>query len=182
MIINLFGASGTGKTTLIKEVLVKKELQLLLERLLSVELSDSCDSISLSLMPSSKFRGSVETYLMLYGISLDEIDTDKEIEEFRRTVFMGDIQDLGNRPFETLSAGESRRLAILRCILEKSEVTIIDEPFANSDSSCFSDILAILSRCGLVILLTHASIDSEKHSIVNVPIEKIRSEMGLGKL
>lgn len=181
MIINVFGASGTGKTTLIKEVLAKKELQLLLARLLSVDLSDSCNSISLSLMPSSKFRGSVASYLMLYGIDLDEIDFNKQIEEFRRTVFLGDVQVLGNRPFETLSAGESRRLAILRCILEKNDVTIIDEPFANSDSSCFSDILEALSSCSLVIILTHASIDSEKHSIVNVPIEKIRSEMGLDK-
>lgn len=164
VIINIFGPSGSGKTTLIRNAIQAGVVDKWLQELTDNAVAQSENPrVALSTMPVPKFRGSVESYLNLFGIEYEKFsDVAAEILALYNTIFPleGADRALQNsaRPVETLSAGEGRRLSVLRCLLEAAELRVIDEPFANSHHDLNDLILSAIKVSGNAILLTHDAI------------------------
>jgi len=164
ILTNIFGPSGSGKTTLIKDAAQAGVLVKWIQRVSNIPVIQSDNPrLSLSTMPIPKFRGSVESYLSLFGVSSKDVfNSAAAIQALYNTIFplaSGNktSQDL-SRLVETLSAGEERRLALLRCILEDSQIRVIDEPYANSHQDLHDMILSAIKVGGISILLTHQPI------------------------
>ena len=62
------------------------------------------------------------------------------------------------REIETFSAGELRRLFILKSLLVNSQLLIIDEPFSNSDRKLWDIIYKAINKKSRVIVLSHLSL------------------------
>ena len=70
-----------------------------------------------------------------------------------------------NRPVSTLSGGMKRRTAILRALLTKSDMLLMDEPFTGLDEGTKIDVIRFLQeyRKGRFLLIsTHQKEDVEK--------------------
>ena len=105
----------------------------------------------------------MRSYLNLFGVAHAKIsDVVPEIRALYSTIFPllrnDEISENLARQVETLSAGEGRRLSVLRCLLEVAELRVIDEPFANSHRDLNDQILSAIKVSGNAILLTHDSI------------------------
>ena len=161
MIINIFGPSGSGKTTLIRNAIHAGVIPCWLGKLTNESTAQYKDlKIALSTMPIPKFRGSVESYLNLFDIELNgDFNFCDEVKILNKSIFPNlnpsRMEKNLQRPYETLSAGEGRRLSIMRCLLEGSDLRVIDEPFANSSQDLYEVIINAIKVKGDAILLSH---------------------------
>lgn len=179
MIINIWGPSGSGKTTLIRDAIqggvVSKWVQALTN---NANDYSKMHRVALSMAPMPKFRGSVESYLKLFGIShKDTLVAGVEILELYDTIFHVSNNSAHYKDFErkveTLSAGEGRRLSVLRCLLEKADIRIIDEPFSNSHHHLNEIIIRAIKVRGSGILLTHDEISQQISSSNEITIATV---------
>ena len=76
--------------------------------------------------------------------------------DFSRIEF---INKISNRQLQTFSAGELRRLFILKSLLVNSNIIIIDEPFSNSDKELWNIILSSFPSRKKTIILSHVSLE-----------------------
>ena len=83
-----------------------------------------------------------------------------------------------SRKVETFSAGEIRRLFILKSLLVDSNILIVDEPFSNSDKKLWNMIYSSINIKKYSIILSHFSLkeffDPNHHNIA-IPITEIRN-------
>lgn len=176
MIVNIWGASGSGKTTLIRNAIQAGVVYAWLRGLVDSPIEEfESPRIALATMPIPRFRGSVESYLNLYGITCQEVQgAPIEMLELCSTVFsyedIGAIPKNMGRSVETLSAGEGRRLSLLRCLLENAELRIIDEPFANSNCDLNSMILSAINIKGSAMVLTHDAISNPRQNEIQLKV------------
>ena len=84
------------------------------------------------------------------------------------------LQDIGLRGFEDLparmlSAGQKRRIALARLLIDKAALWILDEPFTALDVVAVDLLQAIIaqhvSRGGMVILTTHQEVQLPDHQV-----------------
>ena len=167
MILNIYGSSGSGKTTLIKNLLRNEKMQDFYKSYIdSYDLKKEYEfKTALSLMPLPSYRGAIKEFLEIYGISLESfLSLNSSINNLLKTIFkINDIDDLyqiGLRSIETLSAGELRRFFIIKSLLIKADILVIDEPFSNSDPSLFNIINEAIDYHDNVILLSHLPLDN----------------------
>lgn len=147
--INIYGPSGSGKTqfiinNLFKNINLFERLSTKYERRPAV-----------SILPLPDFDDTVETYFYIFD--------NARLENIRLTELIGRLMDISaaelrKRNYQSLSAGEKRRVDLIRCAIT-SDILIIDEPFSNSSSDFQVEILAFLKsnfRC--VVMLSHSEI------------------------
>ena len=185
MILNIFGPSGSGKTTLIKSLLKYKETKKFFEEVSGENLKiETNKKISVSLIPLPKFRGSVEEMFKIFHIeSKSLINLNIELQPLYQTIFnelpiKSKLDNALSRQVETLSAGEVRRLYILRSLLVKSNILIVDEPFSNSDKKLWNIIYRSINIKKYSIILSHFSLIDffvPKHQNIAIPIAEIRN-------
>ena len=127
--------------------------------------------ISISLIPLPKFRGSVEDLFNIFSINLDELlKLDNELNNLSKSIFKQNftknvLREIGIRNIETFSAGETRRLFLLKSLLIKSEFLIIDEPFSNSDKKLWKIIFEAIYTYPQSIILSHVPL--KKYFLLN---------------
>ena len=162
MLLNIYGPSGSGKTTFIKYLMQKKIVELFFSQVFNInQLRNKNSKLGISLMPIPQFSGSFETLFELFSIELGVILNERiEIINLTNSIFGREInsQNLGliaKRNVETLSAGELRRLFILKSLLTDSEIVIVDEPFSNSDEKLWDIIFKALNTKSKIITLSH---------------------------
>ena len=172
MIINIFGPSGSGKTTLIRNLLKSNNIQKFFEKFTNKEFNtDLNKKISISLIPLPKFRGTVEDLFNIFSINLEQLlNLDNELQSLSKSIFKEIItkkglREIGIRKIETFSAGETRRLFLLKSLLLESELMIIDEPFSNSDKKLWKLIFEAIYINPKSIILSHVPL--KKHFIFN---------------
>ena len=185
MILNIFGPSGSGKTTLIRHLLNYRETQKFFEEFTEKNLKIEINKkISVSLIPLPKFRGSVEDLFNIYPIESNTIvSLNKELKCLFQSIFSelpskNNLDHILSRKVETFSAGEIRRLFILKSLLVDSNILIVDEPFSNSDKKLWNMIYSSINIKKYSIILSHFSLkeffDPNHHNIA-IPITEIRN-------
>ena len=175
MIINIYGPSGSGKTTFIRNLLMSDSLEEFYRRHSHESSKDNLNKkISISLMPIPLFRGTIGEFFDIFCIKVDNLLTlNKELKDLAKSIFRqinsNSIDEITSRRLETLSAGEIRRLFILKSILVDSSLIIIDEPFSNSDEKLWSIIYEAINQKKRSIILSHFSLqkffDSKKDAL-----------------
>ena len=185
MILNIFGPSGSGKTTLIKSLLKYKKTHIFYEKFteqnLKLELNKK---ISVSLIPLPKFRGSVKELFEIFSLEKNYLMLiEEDLKELYKSIFY-EIPSEKNldftlqRQIETFSAGEMRRLFILKSLLVNSNIVIIDEPFSNSDEKLWDLIYKSINIKQNAIILSHFSLKEffePNHKNISIPVNEIRN-------
>tara|TARA_B100000989_G_C19519378_1_gene463343 strand:- start:1793 stop:2359 length:567 start_codon:yes stop_codon:yes gene_type:complete len=167
MIINIFGASGSGKTTYVKKLLKKKKIATFFESFSKENHNDlDINKVSISLIPLPKFRGSVKELFEIFSIDINILmNLDNELNELLESVFgkildRKKLENIFSREIETLSAGEIRRLFLLKTLLVDSKYFVLDEPFSNSDQKLWEIIYKAISKKNNSIVLSHLSLEN----------------------
>lgn len=185
MILNIFGPSGSGKTTLIKDLLKYKETKRFFEEFSGENLKIETNKIiSVSLIPLPKFRGSVEEFFKIFHIDSNSLTSlNIELQNLYQSIFNElpskiNIDHVLSRQVDTLSAGEIRRLYILKSLLVESNILIVDEPFSNSDNKLWNMIYSSINKKKYSIILSHFSLMDffdPNHQNIAIPIAEIRN-------
>ena len=180
MILNIFGPSGSGKTILIKELLKSYKLRDFFVRITKKDFDEQLnENISISLMPLPLFRGDVKEFFYIFNIKVDILlNLNYELRNLSDSIFekidtQKKLAIVSSRNIETFSAGEMRRLFLLKSLLVKSDLLIIDEPFSNSDKKIWNKIYSAIKTKSNAIVLSHQSLEkfsdeNEKNFYVNV--------------
>ena len=167
MILNIFGPSGSGKTTFIRRVLQLGKTQLLLGNLANTKIMPEINpKISISLIPLPLFKGSIKEFFDIFSINLNSLLTlEKELKDLSYSIFdqavnQKTLESISQRRVESFSAGETRRLYLLKSLLVNSNIMIIDEPFSNSDERLWKIIYEAININSKSIILSHLSLES----------------------
>ncbi|MDA3901508.1 MAG: ABC transporter ATP-binding protein [Spirochaetes bacterium] len=81
----------------------------------------------------------------------DKITTEKMVE------YVG-LESVKNRPFDSLSGGQSQRMLIARALVSDAHILLLDEPTSNIDSSSENSLrnfLKDISKKLTVLIVTH---------------------------
>lgn len=108
---------------------------------------------SVSLFPLPEFDETVGVYFKVFDII--DIENSK-IHQLTPQILNIPADELLKRNFQSLSAGEKRRVDLLRCALS-SNVTVVDEPFSNSSSDYCKKIMEFMNhnfQCAIIITHT----------------------------
>lgn len=186
MILNIFGPSGSGKTTFIRRILQLGKTHLLFENLTNKKIVfDDNPKISISLIPLPLFKGSVQEFFDIFSINLNSLLTlETELKDLCNSIFDQNInqktlKSISLRRVESFSAGEIRRLYLLKSLLVNSNIMIIDEPFSNSDEKLWATIFKAINLNSKSIILSHLSLESfydldDENTSIN--IKKIKED------
>ena len=186
MIFNIFGPSGSGKTTFIRRVLQLGKTQLLLGKLANTKIMPEINpKISISLIPLPLFKGSIKEFFDIFSINLNSLLTlEKELKDLSYSIFdqavnQKTLESISQRRVESFSAGETRRLYLLKSLLVNSNIMIIDEPFSNSDKKLWATIFKAINLNSKSIILSHLSLESFydlDDENISINIKKIKED------
>jgi len=167
MMLNIYGPSGSGKTTFIHHLLRSNKMQEFYENFTNDKSGENLNQkISISLLPLPLFRGTIEDYLNIFSINTNQLlklSTDLNILSesiFEKIDDYKSFQKISKRNVETFSAGEMRRLFLLKSLLVESRIIVIDEPFSNSDEKLWNIIFAALKTKSKSIILSHLPLEN----------------------
>ena len=185
MILNIFGPSGSGKTTFIRELLKYEKIQIFYEKFTKKTFNhDLKKKISISLVPLPLFRGTLEEYFDIFAIDINVLlNLDHALQELSDSIFekidnKATLNKICIRNLETFSAGEIRRIFILKSLLVESNMIIIDEPFSNSDQKLWNIIFSSLKK-SRSILLSHSPLENIfncKQNIISIHIDEVKKK------
>lgn len=143
----LMGASGIGKTSIINLVmgLIKPD---------SGEVLGTKGKRIAAVFQEDRL---IEHWSALKNIKLV---CGKEIseEKIRQELSKLEIEDYEDKPVSNFSGGMRRRVAIVRAMLAKSDLLILDEPFLGLDEAIKSKVMDYIKQCTAgktVIVVTH---------------------------
>ena len=181
MILNIYGPSGSGKTTLVKKLLTNNKIKIFFEHITKQKyINSKINKVSISLIPLPKFRGSVKEFFNIFSIDINILLTlNDELKKLSESIFarindQKTLQQISMRQIETFSAGELRRLFLLKTLLADSDFMVLDEPFSNSDKKIWEIIYkAINQNNNNMIILSHISLQDlfvldEKNKSINI--------------
>ncbi len=159
-ILGLRGESGSGKTTLMRAIAGLQEVEegkvILNERDIS-NLPPEKRRIGfvfqdLGLFTTMNVLENIGFGLRMQGVSKRE----REKESLFWLSRLG-LKDFADRSVEKLSGGEKQRVALLRALLSKPELLLLDEPFtglnAELKNQIKKDLLELLSERKIPVLL-----------------------------
>ena len=166
MIINIFGPSGSGKTTFVSSLLKSQKTQDFYEKFIGRKSGINLNKkISISLIPLPKFRGTIQEFFNIFCIDVKYLlNLNEYLNILSKSIF--DMQpceenliQISERNLETFSAGQIRRLFVLKSLLIDSNIIIIDEPFSNSDEKIWENIYRSIDTKPRSIILSHVSLE-----------------------
>ena len=143
----LMGKSGFGKTTLIR-ILMELEkydegkITGLENQKISTVFQEDRLCENLSAITNISIVCEKETSIREISVELEKIG----------------LKESQNKPVKTLSGGMKRRVAIIRCIMAKSDIIIFDEPLKGLDEITKKNVINYLKekiRGKTVIIVTH---------------------------
>ena len=143
----LMGKSGFGKTTLIR-ILMELEkydegkITGLENQKISTVFQEDRLCENLSAITNISIVCEKETSIREISVELEKIG----------------LKESQNKPVKTLSGGMKRRVAIIRCIMAKSDIIIFDEPLKGLDEITKKNVIRYLKekiRGKTVIIVTH---------------------------
>ena len=143
----LMGKSGFGKTTLIRilmglEKYDEGKITGLENQKISTVFQEDRLCENLSAITNISIVCEKETSIREISVELEKIG----------------LKESQNKPVKTLSGGMKRRVAIIRCIMAKSDIIIFDEPLKGLDEITKKNVIRYLKekiRGKTVIIVTH---------------------------
>ena len=143
----LMGKSGFGKTTLIRilmglEKYDEGKITGLENQKISTVFQEDRLCENLSAITNISIVCEKETSIREISVELEKIG----------------LKESQNKPVKTLSGGMKRRVAIIRCIMAKSDIIIFDEPLKGLDEITKKNVINYLKekiRGKTVIIVTH---------------------------
>ena len=163
MILNIFGPSGSGKTSFVRNLLRQGKTHIIYEKLTNEKSNVNLNKkIAISLIPLPLFRGTVKEFFDIFSINIYDLLTLEELADSIFNEFNNEknLEIISSRKLETFSAGEIRRLYLLKSLLVDSNIIIIDEPFSNSDQKLWEIIYKAIDIKSKIIVLSHVSLDN----------------------
>lgn len=173
--VAILGANGSGKTTLMK--LLTGDVRPYYEEDGSAhmfmfgkenwnifELRDRIGIVSMDLQ--NRFDGSAIVSDIItsgYFSSMDIFRNHRVTEDMVRSVYNAalrlGVEDLLDRPIESMSLGEMRRVLIARALVTEPDMLVLDEPMTGLDivmKDTFRKMFDILSASGVnIVMITH---------------------------
>lgn len=165
-IVCLLGASGCGKTTLLKAIagllpLTKGKITLN-QKLL--------DDASQQTAPEHRNMGLIFQDYALFphltvaqniGFGLTTLSSQEKQQQVNKMLTLVHLESLGERYPHELSGGQQQRVAIARSLAYQPDLLLLDEPFSNIDTqvrqSLIADIRTIFKKQGVTaIFVTHS--------------------------
>lgn len=165
-IVCLLGASGCGKTTLLKAVagllpLAEGEIRLGATLL---------DRPGVSVPPEARNIGMIFQDYALFphltvadnvGFGLTRLDRSARQQQVEEALTLVKLQGLGDRYPHQLSGGQQQRVAIARALVCKPKLMLLDEPFSNIDTQVrmklILEIRTLLKQQGIgAIFVSHS--------------------------
>lgn len=165
-IVCLLGASGCGKTTLLKAIagllpLAEGEIRLGATLL---------DGPGVSVPPEARNIGMIFQDYALFphltvadnvGFGLTRLDRPARQQQVEEALTLVKLQGLGDRYPHQLSGGQQQRVAIARALVCKPKLMLLDEPFSNIDTQVrmklILEIRTLLKQQGIgAIFVSHS--------------------------
>lgn len=180
-IISIVGSSGCGKTSLLKCIngLLKPDSGEIFYK--GVNIND-INSVELKMNIGIVFQDynlfdnmSVIENLIVGLINIKKIKKDNAIIEARSLLEKFNLLDKENNYPDELSGGERQRVAIIRTLLMKPKVILLDEPTSSLDRQSKNEMLEMikeLSDAGMTIIIVSHEEDFVKK--VSTRIIKIK--------
>lgn len=151
----LIGSSGTGKSTLLKNMAglypmfggVRVSGSIKLDEEVIDQIAPNIRAKKIAILfqnPSRQFTMrtvSEQLSFALENLQVDKSAIKKRVEESLNEV---GIMDLSNEVIQTLSGGEQQKVALATILAMDSDIILLDEPFANIDSNSKVKILEVL--------------------------------------
>ena len=167
----LMSPSGTGKTTLFRILmgLEKADEGDIIWNVGSGAGTETDTDASRSLRISAVFQEDrlCPTFSPLENVMMVQKGKSSEfsMEEIRTTMCRLLPEECLNRPVSTLSGGMKRRTAILRALLTRSDLLLMDEPFTGLDEGTKDEVIKFLKEYRqdrFLLISTHQKEDVEK--------------------
>lgn len=165
-VIGIVGPSGSGKTTLVKTISLLNHNQVEGEyyynekQILPLKNGNTLENVRKNLIFIHQqpilFKGSVR-YNIQYSLKLRKIKDEDYTKELINSFKLNDIL---NRNVDLISGGEKQRISLLRAMVVKPEVLVLDEPTQNLDPANISNIEKNLDNYrkkenGTIVIVTH---------------------------
>uniref|UniRef100_A0A7J2U0V9 ABC transporter ATP-binding protein n=1 Tax=Ignisphaera aggregans TaxID=334771 RepID=A0A7J2U0V9_9CREN len=180
----VLGPNGAGKTTLMKIT------SLILRPLQGVVLVEGVDFWGLDKEKKEEIRKSIvyvhDKPILLRGSVRDNISIGMKIrgkidedliDHYIKRYSLAEVQ---KRSVHKLSAGQAKAISIIRALVLKPQVLVLDEPFVFLDDSrariLVEDIVDIVNCGGKVLIATHY-IHKELRNEINYVIELVSGEI-----
>ena len=182
-IVTLVGRNGSGKTTLLRAICGLQEIdsgEVLVNGKEVTDISTSRRGIGMIfqqplLMPQLDVGGN-----LALGISR-EVPRSRVKEIIKEALHDLRLDHYERRRVDTLSGGESQRIAVMRAMLAEPVFMLMDEPLVSQDRWARQkfgvDIRTLLKRRGIAALLvTHDREEAERISDRVVTIDSIQKQ------
>lgn len=168
-IISVFGASGCGKTTLLKTLsgLVKAQGQVIFKNQLWQSNS--------FFLPVHKRRigmvfqdGALFPHLNVSGnLHYARIRSGLSQSQYNRWLELLQLRDIEKQPVQTLSGGQKQRVGIARAILSNPQILMLDEPMSALDWRAKNELIPLIKKVAEevklpVLLITHSPEEVER--------------------
>lgn len=176
-VVDVFGPSGAGKTTLLRALALLQPGvtgELLLDGKTPGEMGARVWRARVALLPQKPviLKGTVrENLLMPWDLKVRDGKTAPDEDELRAALDRVRLEDVSlDREAVRLSVGQAARVALLRVVLTRPDVLLLDEPDASLDADSASQVAMLTAQfasSGAVVRVRHQMPDE-------VPARRLR--------